>query len=84
MKPDSCGFSNALQRPAAIRSRHVAVSGALAILFTLLVVRLEPTRLLHKADSSELRYGLLKFIRFKFTTDLPISSSGRCYLLFIF
>ena len=72
-----------------MRSRREVVSGASAKIFTPIDVRMEPTRLLHEADTSELGYGLLNFIRFKFTTDQPISylaaviGSAFSFVLFV-
>ena len=59
-----------------MRSRREAVSGASAKYSFLLLSdsrAQEPTHLLPVADSWELGYGLLNFIRFKFTTEPPIS-----------
>lgn len=59
-----------------MRSRREAVSGASAkysFLLRFACRAQEPTHLLPVADSRELGYGLLDFMRFKFTTDQPIS-----------
>ncbi len=72
-----------------MRSRREAVSGAWAKYSFLLRFgcRVQaPTHILPVADSSELGYGLLNFIRFKFTTDQPISHLAivRVSICFIF
>jgi len=67
-------------------SRRKAVSGAWAkysFLLRFACRAQEPTHLLPVADSWELGYGLLDFIRFKFTTDQPISHLATVSISFI-